>query len=117
MNGTMIIITSSGTRTEKPLVSPPTLKELQHAVQGYIEKVPYFDRYLHETGMRDCLVYCNEDGKLKQMPVNTEATRLWRLSATGDENSQLGDILVGHIVILIGDDRFMKACLKSDDED
>lgn len=53
----------------------PTLEQMQAAVGGYIETVPYFTAYCnHKRGQ----CYANEDGILKGLPVNTKATELWR---------------------------------------
>ena len=76
----------------------PNLKQLQEWVKGYIEVVPYFDRYLRQ----DCVVFCNENGKNSNSEINIYATTHWVFS----EPSVLGvDYLVGTIVILYGDQK------------
>lgn len=52
---------------------PATLQELQERVGGYIEHVPYWFEYEGEP----CQAWCNEEGRIQGMPVNTAATRLW----------------------------------------
>jgi hypothetical protein len=50
-----------------------------------------------------CVVFGDEDGKIKGKPINTKATDLWR------KQGILGDVLVGDIVVVIGDRGFMNA--------
>lgn len=56
-----------------PSETNPPLDVLQKIVGGYIEAVPHFDRY----GDRECVAFCNEEGKLNHMPMNARATYLW----------------------------------------
>ena len=65
----------------------PTLTQLQTAVGGYIELVPHF---VPEA-------YCNEEGKLHQLPVNVTATALW-WEAMGI--AICDDFLVGSVVLV-----------------
>ena len=63
-----------------------TLKELQNAVGGLIEIV-------YTKDGRPLVI--NEEGKLRNLPINTEATHLYRF---GDHDSIVGDALLcnGH---------------------
>ena len=66
--------------------NPPTLKELQKMVGGYIEIV-------HLANGDQMII--DEEGKLKEKPVNMEATELW----LGDVPA---DFIVGTAVVLSG---------------
>jgi hypothetical protein len=77
------------------------LDYLRRAVGGSIETVPYFARY----DGKPCIAYCNEEGKIKGMPVNRTAQMLW-MAQTSIANH---DVLVGNIVVAFGDDEFMEA--------
>jgi hypothetical protein len=69
----------------------PELEQLRDAVGGFIEAVPYFEWF----GTRKCVAFCNEEGKLDGLPVNTVATYLWRATTPN-----MSDVLVGNIVIV-----------------
>lgn len=80
---------------------PVSLKELKAAVGGWIELVPLFESY----DDKHCVAFCNEEGKLNGLPVNTRATKLWH----DQVDFQLSDVLVGSVVVCHGDDEFMAA--------
>jgi hypothetical protein len=110
----------------------PDLKWLQDAVGGYIEHVPGLNTVLRGPGPFDfdgrdlvvsCTAYCNEDGKLNGMDLNDSATALWHqalLREYDDDGKPLYphgllnaagqpvDYLVGHIVVLVGDEAWMR---------
>jgi hypothetical protein len=80
----------------------PTLAELQAAVGGYIETVPFFDKVEVDGKAVPCIAFCNEEGKLQRLPVNDLATFLW---------AQLGmqsDFLVGPVCIIYGDEKLLR---------
>lgn len=81
----------------------PNLKELQSALNGYIELVPFFSscRPLFKDALR-CEAYCNEDGKVIGLPRNILATRLWH----GIAPQMAGDYLAGPVIIISGDAAF-----------
>lgn len=97
MQGKTTIIKTNGdivvTQHDKPI----PLDFLTNAVGGYIETVPYFNQYEGEA----CVVFCNEEGKLKGLPINVEANKLWHAQV------KISDVLVGDIIIISGDDEFM----------
>lgn len=99
MRGTLLILKADGTESERRLEAPPPLEELQTAVGGYIEMVPMrlFNRWKGERAV----MFCDEDGKRKQYPVNLRATAL----APG--LARLNDVLVGDVVIIAGDPELM----------
>jgi hypothetical protein len=53
-----------------------TLEELQKFVGGYIEKIP-----LSDFGSP---AFCNEDGRLLKLPVNTVASKMYFTQILGD---------------------------------
>lgn len=99
MKGTMIILRANGEREERSVDYVVGLTPLQKAVGGYIEAVPYFAAF---EGKR-CVAYCNEEGKLKDLAVNAKATEAWW------EQAPVNDILVGDVVVLVGDSEFLAA--------
>jgi hypothetical protein len=92
------------------VVGPPTLEDLKAAIGGgYIEAVPYFWTVDHRGVEHRCVAFCDEEGKLKGMPVNPFATALWdlairRVKGVGCEP----DFLVGRIAVVFGDPEFME---------
>ena len=62
----------------------PTLKEAQEFVGGYIEAV---------TFPNNDLLIVNEDGKLKDLPYNSEASEIW-ISHFGKTDAIVGDALL-----------------------
>jgi hypothetical protein len=78
-----------------------TLEEAQQLVGGYVEVVPHFNKYLGQ----ECVVLCDEEGKLKHYPENEQATKAWYKCfgvTVGTEGMTGGDVLVGDIVVLTG---------------
>jgi hypothetical protein len=100
MRGKFIVIRTNGDVESKDITKQPSLEELQAAVGGYIEGVN-ITKYDGE----DAVAFCNEEGKLKRLPMNQKATRAWR-DALGFEP---GDILVGDVAIVTGDDELLEA--------
>lgn len=96
--GQMVIIRVDGTE-ETTEVDHVTLEDVQSAVGGDIQAVPYFDHWKREQ----CQVWCDEEGKLKGYEHNSRATQHWNENLRHrhgiEENS---DHLVGDIVILTG---------------
>jgi hypothetical protein len=109
MKGALTIIpVGTAAVTRKELTAAPRLEELQSGVGGYIEIVPGFSRFLGKP----CVAFCDEDGKRKQMPVNSLATELW-YEQVGDRY----DWLVGPIVIVTGDEVLKAMSSDSDEEE
>ena len=96
MKGNLTIIRSDGSILQTELDLSPALETLQAAVGGYIELIPFFDRYAGS----DCIAYCNETGKIDGLPHNAVAQTLW---------GHTFDNLVGDIAVLTGDDEFMES--------
>jgi hypothetical protein len=120
MRGTMITIRPDGSTSLMPVTKSPDLETLKDGIGGgYLEAVPGFTKFPFENGkLAPCVVFCDEDGKRKQMPVNAEATAMWyaALALHGDPlRPGWHDVLVGPVVILTGDEAFMRSL--SDDSD
>lgn len=79
-------------RNFKKITQPPTLKELQEIVEGYIEIVDilYKDK--------PCQMIVNEDGKLKDLPINSKATEIYVKSARLSGHTP--DVIFGNVVVL-----------------
>ena len=74
----------------------PTLEEVQKLVGGYIE-------FVYSDG--DIQIICNEEGKLRELPINEEATNYWFNLMT--PSTFTNDFLVGDVVILKGKAQFL----------
>ena len=70
----------------------PTLKEAQDFVGGYVECI---------TWPNGDLLIVNEEGKLRQLPLNPEATLLWRMTFTRDKYAfGYDDFVVGPAIYI-----------------
>lgn len=115
MHGTMIIMKADAPSPDvQSFDRPVTLQELRAAVGGDIELVEGFDSIAYAGTVMNCVVLCNEHGKLEQMPINHPATLAWgralqRIGITlYDGGGVPKDWLVGDIAVLFGDREFMK---------
>lgn len=85
----------------------PTLRQLQLGVGdeegkgGFIELVPLFN-FIYG---RPCVAFCNEYGKIKNLPPNKFAQSLWE-EATG--RIIRDDHLVGNVVIFAADKKTLE---------
>lgn len=85
----MTVIAPDGSLTQFSQLKPFTLQQLQAQVDGMIERVGFFKKYL---GKR-CDAYVNEEGHIHNLPFNHEATQLWRYQYPAAQP------LVGNLVI------------------
>jgi len=70
----------------------PTLKEAQDFVGGYVECI---------TWPNGDLLIVNEEGKLNNLPLNPEATLLWRMTFTKDKYvTGYDDFVVGPAIYI-----------------
>ena len=70
----------------------PTLKEAQAFVGGMVECI---------TWPNGDLLIVNEEGKLMQLPLNPEATLLWRMTFTKDKYAfGYDDFVVGPAILI-----------------
>jgi len=95
VQGKMITIKVDGTITEQAFDRVPTLEELKAAVGGWLELVPRMQRWHGKP----CVAFCDEEGKLKQRPINELATAAWAFGGY--------DVICGDVVILTGDRDFL----------
>lgn len=56
----------------------PNLGELQRAVGGCIETVPHLTSFTQAGRKVRCVAYADEEGRLKGLPRNDAASKLWR---------------------------------------
>lgn len=109
MRGTMVIIPAAGEPNEaRELEQTPSLEELQTVVGGHIEAVVAFDTIAINNVVLNCVAFCDEDGNRKQLPVNDRANAFWEHSRKRNGRQvHPGDRLVGPVVVLFGDRKFM----------
>jgi hypothetical protein len=88
-------INTDGSIEEREQTKCPDIEQLQEAVGGYVESVPYWQKH---DGKR-AWVICNEEGKLHGLPVNCTATLMWHDA----QKLVRADVLVGNIVIVACD--------------
>ena len=70
----------------------PTLEQAQEFVGGYVEGITF------PNG--DYLII-NEEGKLKNLPLNSEATMMWRATFTKDKYAfGYDDFVVGPAILI-----------------
>lgn len=117
MRGTMLILRPDEHAPEiKHYARAVTLEELQTAVGGYIEQIPGFYSIGFGGTVMNCVALANENGKLKKLPLNEQATWAWemalqrqgrtlRLAGTDDA----ADTLCGTIIILFGNREFSES--------
>ena len=105
MDGNVLVLKVDGSAEVTKFTAPVPLEFLQKAVGGWIELVPDFDVFGDQKGV---VAFCNEEGKLNGLPVNAKATEAWAKSV-GTTVADLGDELLGDVVIVSGDDAFMAA--------
>jgi Domain of unknown function (DUF3846) len=91
------LVISSG----EPIRNKVKLEILQAEVKGYIELVPFFNRFYE----RNCIAFCNENGKMRNLPLNKLAQELWEKSLG---RNIYEDHLVGNIVIIVGPPSYLR---------
>jgi hypothetical protein len=105
MNGSLHIVRPDRPISRIDTTDPQNILELiKPALNGgYVEAVPSF--YVYEG--QQCVAFCDEDGKNKKLPFNAQATLLWA-RALDRQPSEIGDYLVGTVIIVTGDAEFME---------
>lgn len=98
--GTMFWVTADGQLNSEIVDKPPTLERMQEIVGGWLELVPGFSRFQDERAV----AYCDEEGRLKHLPVNALASEAWWQSCP----AQRGQTLRGTVLILHGNEAFMR---------
>lgn len=102
MKGYLAVIQVTGDITVTEHSAPLDLGVLQTAVGGYIETVPFFDKFQYAGVTYPAVAFCNEEGKLNGQQINIVASQLWfELFTVGT------DVLVGPVAVAFGDEEFM----------
>jgi hypothetical protein len=98
----LISISPDGRVRKEAIDKVPDLEVLNKIVGGYLETIPYFNKYHGHP----CIAFCNEEGKLPHLnlPHNRYAQELWE-KAFGQ--LILNDHLVGTIAIIVGPPSFL----------
>lgn len=89
------VIKPNGEKDSLTQPKSPDLKQLQGAVEGLIETVPHLVKF---EG-RNCEAYCNEEGRLHNLPLNPEATKVW-LSNLGRGPFRYEPQILGNLVLV-----------------
>lgn len=77
MRGTIISLKVDGTKQVTVLDRALTLDDIKAAIGGGpIEMVPNFNAFRHDGNYMACVAFCDEEGKIKQLPINKYATML-----------------------------------------
>jgi hypothetical protein len=125
VKGTIITLPCDGSRLATPIDRSPTLDRLRAAVRVRdIEVVPRFDTIEHAGMIVPCVAFCEEDAKLKRLPINKDATILWdaALLHAGypgllKAGGQISDNLCGQVAAVFGNPEFMRALSSRLDRD
>lgn len=75
---TLTIIKADGTTETQTVAKAAEYDAINKAVGGFIEAVPHFEKYQG----RKCDAFVNEEGRLLDLPLNPQGTKLW-LEAMG----------------------------------
>lgn len=106
MKGYILTVPVTGQTTIQEVETASILDHLKAGIGGgYLEAVPYFNKIAWDTEVHRCVAFCDEEGKLKGLPINNRANVLWT-NAVGE---YVSDVLVGDVVIVWGDEEFMSA--------
>lgn len=109
MKGTIITLRPDGSTSVLDLHRTATLDHIKTAIGGgHIEVVPGFTSIESQGHLVSCVVFCDEDGKRKNLPLNAPGTVLWG-KCLGLHIAKMRDHLVGNIAIVFGDAEFMEA--------
>jgi hypothetical protein len=118
MKGTVIRINVDGSQLITPVKSEPSLEMMKEGIDGgYLEIIPRFNWINYDGVVRKCVAFCDEDGKIKRLPLNKAATIQWDrcLQEQGlpglltPDGQHMIDHLVGPILVVTGDKEFMEA--------
>ena len=117
MRGAMTTLKVDGTRAVASLDKPPDLETLRAGIGGgWLEAVPGWKTFIPLlSGPVPCEAFCDEDGKRKQLPYNQSATWQWHAAMQRDGFNFMPDDLLGDVVVLTGDRKFMRS-LRDDGE-
>lgn len=91
----VIVMQADGTGEVKTISQD--LPVLQKLVGGYIEAI---STLYDEHGRPNAMFWCNEEGKIHELPINQKATALWYAL----EGERTGDYLAGTVILTGGPD-------------
>jgi hypothetical protein len=118
MKGTIITVPCSGARVvATPVNGRPTLDGLRTAIGGgKLEIVPGLNTIDYSGSVVPCLAFCDKDSKLKNQPINRDATILWDAALLRGgypgllkPGGEIADMLRGDVAVVFGDEQFMAA--------
>src|SRR3954462_366 len=118
MKGEMLVLDVYKVKKQFKVEGELQLEILQQLLGGYLEVVPGFDSIVDDGGTKHrCVAMVDEEGKLKQLPVNVQGTAMWdaALHRVGRERPcpmrgrRAPDVLCGPVIIITGDDEFMRS--------
>lgn len=104
----LVTVRADGTVGEQQIDPRDCLPQLQDAVGGYLEVVPYLKLFDHGGATHSCVAFCDEEGKLKGKPVNRQASDIWDRQLAEKGVRRNIDVLVGDIAFVFGDPALMK---------
>lgn len=105
VRGNLLIVPASGEPTIREVTEMDGLtKTLQDIVGGFIETVPHFNKVVWDGEVLRCVAFCNDEGKLMGLPVNSLATLMWHKQL---KKKSVDDVLCGDVVVVWGNDKFM----------
>jgi len=109
MQGFIVTLKVDGSQQVTKLDRATTLDDLQTAIGGgSIEIVPRFNAFRFEGNYLECVAFCDEEGKIKNFPINKYATMKWAILLER-EYSEMPDYLAGDIAVVFGDAEFIEA--------
>lgn len=100
MRGIVHILFADGDRSRHPLDEPPPLEWFQGKVGGYLGRIPHLVQF---EGNK-CIAFFNEEGGRLNLPINVEATQLWRRQVGNMDIS----LIRGDVIVVTGDQEFME---------
>lgn len=100
---TMVTLKADGGHAMRLIDPEDCLADVQAAVGGHLEVVPYLKLFAWEGTTYPCKAFCDEEGKLKGKPLNEAATYLWHAQLPNTL-----DVLVGDIAFVFGDPALMR---------
>lgn len=89
MDSKYVVIAPDGEK-EPVACDKVSLELAQSLVDGFVEIVPGFNRYLGQP----CVALCDEDGKMKRKGHNNRATVEWYKCVGAVHDSLVGNVLI-----------------------
>lgn len=118
MKGYMLVLKPGQSKPHiRELTAEPPLEDIKaHLNGGWLETVTGFTSVMFEGQKLACVAFCDEEGKLKELEFNSLATIMWDKALRVQNhprlityNGRVLDRLVGPVVVLAGDDEFIRS--------